>query len=229
MKLFSPASANTKTAKNLQFDNILSFIMHLAPSTLSGYNVCPKASTGCAAACLNTAGRGAFNSVQLARVNKTKRLFEDKINFLSDLVKDCIAVERKAIKLNKKGVIRLNGTSDIQWERVKIKDDKNIFELFPNIQFYDYTKIMTRFLQPMPTNYHLTFSASESNWDACASLLDSGVNVAVVFNSIPETYEGYQCIDGDSHDLRFLDKQGGYIVALKAKGRARKDSSGFVK
>lgn len=228
MKLLTPAHANAKTAKNEQFDQYLTAIMHLAPSTLSGYNVCPKASAGCAAACLNTAGRGRFDSIQLARLNKTKRFFEDKENFKNDLIKDISALARKAKREGKKPVVRLNGTSDIQWEKISIMLGKNIFELFPDVQFYDYTKIFTRLLSDLPSNYHLTFSASESNEAECLQALELGFNVAMVFDSIPSNYKGHAVISGDDHDLRFLDKANS-IVGLKAKGDAKKDKSGFVR
>lgn len=234
MKLLTPAFANAKTAKSIiKFDNYLSSILHLAPSTLSGIvNTCPFASEGCKAACLNTAGRGRFDSIQQARINKTVRLVKDRENFLNDLYKDHVSLSKKAAKNGKKAVSRLNGTSDLQWEHIKIKDNKNIFELFPDIQFYDYTKNIKRVkaLAAKPiTNYNLTFSASESNWDSCLEALALGTNVAVVFDVIPEMYQNITVINGDDHDLRFLDRQGGVIVGLKAKGKAKHDQSGFVK
>ncbi len=228
MKLLTPAHANAKTAKNAQFNQYLTSILHLAPATLSGYNVCPKASQGCAASCLNTAGRGRFDSIQLARLNKTKRFFEDKTNFINDLIKDIAALERKAKRELKKPVVRLNGTSDIQWERLKVVLGKTIFELFPNVQFYDYTKIFTRLLSDLPANYHLTFSASESNETECLEALALGYNVAMVFDSMPSTYKGFNVVSGDDHDLRFLDAPNS-IIGLSAKGKAKKDTSGFVR
>lgn len=233
MKLLTPAFANAKTAKSIKFDNYLSSIMHLAPSTVSGViNTCPFASEGCKAACLNTAGRGRFDSIQQARIKKTTRFVKDRANFLNDLYKDHVSLSRKAAKLGKNAVSRLNGTSDLPWHHIKVKDNKTIFQLFPHIQFYDYTKDISRVkaLAKNPiANYNLTFSCSESNWDQCIEALKLGTNVAVVFDVIPETYQGYEVINGDDHDLRFLDKQGGVIVGLKAKGKAKKDSSGFVK
>ena len=233
MRLLTPAFANAKTAKSIKFDDYLSSILHLAPSDVSGViNTCPYASAGCKAACLNTAGRGRFDSIQIARINKTKRLVQDRDNFLNDLYKDHISLSKKAAKLNKKPVSRLNGTSDLPWHHVKVKDNKTIFELFPNVQFYDYTKDIKRLkaLKAKPIlNYNVTFSCSESNWDQCLEALAMGFNVAIVFDSIPESYQDYEVINGDDHDLRFLDKQGGVIIGLKAKGKAKKDQSGFVK
>ena len=233
MRVLTAAHANAKTAKSLQFDNFLPVILHLSPSDLSGVvNTCPNASPACKAACLNTAGRGRFDSIQTARINKTVRLVKDRANFLLDLYKDHISISKKATKLGKKPVSRLNGTSDLAWEHIKIKDNKNIFELFPDIQFYDYTKSLKRVkaLASNPIhNYHLTFSCSESNWSQCLEALALGVNVAVVFDSIPETYQGFTVVNGDNHDLRFMDGVKGSIVGLKAKGKAKKDVSGFVK
>jgi Gene product 88 len=230
MKLLTAAASNAKTAKNLQFDQYLTYILHLAPARLSGYNVCPQASAGCIAACLNTAGRGAFSNVQQARIRKTHWLMKQRADFLQALCKDLDAVVRKATKLGKTAVVRLNGTSDLQWENIKLPNGKSIFETYASIQFYDYTKILRRLekLSVAPiANYHLTFSKSETNDNECVRALQLGYNVAVVFADVPPMYMGAQVVDGDGHDLRFLDAPGS-VVALKAKGKARKDESGFV-
>src|ERR1043165_5622293 len=138
MKLLTQAHQNAKTAKNGQFDDYLSAILHLAPFNLSGHNVCPAASNGCAMACLNTAGRGRFDNVQQARIRKTKLFYSDPKMFMLQLVKDIQSLKRKAYKLNKKPVLRLNGTSDIDWENIEVMNGMNIFDCFPEIQFYDY-------------------------------------------------------------------------------------------
>lgn len=231
MKLLSPANTNAKTAKNGQFSEYLSAILHLAPFNLSGYQVCPAASKGCSMACLNTAGRGRFNNVQNARIRKTKLFFTDPVNFMAQLIKDIQALDKKAKKQNKKTVIRLNGTSDIAWENFEAKDGLNIFELFPHIQFYDYTKRIERFnFTNLPANYHLTFSASEVNTVLAKRALNLGFNVAVVFaKKLPNTYWNTLVINGDNHDLRFLEGYQGAIIGLKAKGKAKKDNTGFVK
>lgn len=233
MRLLTPAHANAKTAKNNKLGKYLSYILHLAPSDVSGFNVCPMASAGCKAACLNTAGRGAFNSVQAARIRKTKYLFTDRINFFNDLFKDLKAVDAKAKKLKLKGAVRLNGTSDLNWVAMKYLDGLSLIELFPNIQFYDYTKVLARLKKPVPKNYHLTFSRSETNESECLEALSLGFNVAVVFKGIPHPFKNYlnrQLQDGDKHDLRFLDRKrtSGEIIALTAKGKAKRDVSGFV-
>lgn len=228
-KLLTPDFANTKTAKN-QGHGVLSFILHFAPHKLSGFNVCPMASKGCSAACLNTAGRGQFDSIQDSRVRKTLFYFKFRAEFMSKLIKEIKALELKATKQNLKPVVRLNGTSDLMWENIKL-GQSNIFQVFPNVQFYDYTKVIHRLprlkLMQIP-NYHITFSASESNWDSCLEAFKLGFNVAVVFNSIPEKYESMPVFNGDNTDLRFMDPIN-HIIGLKAKGKAKNDKSGFVK
>lgn len=238
---------NAKTVKG-QKKGFMTGILYLAPAKLSGYEVCPQRSAGCTAACLNTAGRGAFNNVQASRIAKTKWYFEDRASFMAQLVKDIRALIRKAEREGFTPVVRLNGTSDIPWERVPVSSRQfglaNIMGLFPDVQFYDYTKITKRALAhargDMPANYHVTFSMTESNDDDADRVLAAGGNVAVVFKTIPATYRGAGVVDGDESDLRHLDaydqaqgmaslKHSGVVVGLKAKGKARKDTSGFVR
>lgn len=238
MKLLT--EGNPKTMKG-QAAGFLSFILHLAPHKLSGYNTCPMASKGCSAACLNTAGRGGiFPSIQEARVRKTRWFFEDRDTFMLQLVKDIQAGIRKAKRMGLVPVFRLNGTSDIRWEsiRVPIMENgvvvghwANVMTMFPNVRFYDYTKLNNR--TNLPKNYHLTFSRSESNDDNVMEWLDNGGNVAVVFNvsknkPLPAKWNGYKVIDGDITDLRFLDGKN-VVVGLRGKGKARKgEFDGFV-
>lgn len=229
MKLLTMAHQNAKTAKNSQFDEYLSAILHLAPFNLSGFNVCPAASNGCVMACLNTAGRGKFDNVQQARIRKTKLFIQNTKVFTTFLVNDITALVRKAKKENKKPVIRLNGTSDIAWENVEIESGLNIFDMFPNVQFYDYTKRPNRVITNDYPNYHLTFSMSEVNEVVSKRILKSGFNVAIVFHDIPTVWNKFNVVNGDNHDLRFLEGNQGVIVGLKAKGKAKKDTTGFVK
>ena len=230
MKLFT--TGNPKLMKG-EKKGYLSFVLHLAPADLSGKNTCPKATEGCKMACLNTAGRGGIfkkgestNVIQQARIRKTKMFFENRGAFLMDLVRDIKAGVKQAEKQGLTPAFRLNGTSDISWEKYTI-DGKNIFQMFPDVQFYDYTKIRGRKVSGIP-NYHLTFSRAESNeMDARLAAAD-GMNVAVVFKKdLPATYLGKTVVNGDDTDLRFLDPKG-VIVGLKAKGKAKKDTSGFV-
>lgn len=224
--LFTKGANNAKTAKgaDLGIENV---ILHLAPSDLSGVmNACPFASAGCRAACLNTAGRGAFDSVQQGRINKTRLFNADPEAFVHQLGSEIVSLVRRAEKNGKTAAVRLNGTSDIMWERIPYAGYDNLMLAFPMVQFYDYTKIPNR--RNIPANYDLTFSLSESNDKHAIAALAHGFRVAVVLDSLPETWGGYPVVDGDAHDFRFLDPVR-VIVGLKAKGKARKDTTGFVR
>lgn len=218
---------NAKTVKG-QKKGFLTGILYLKPYNSGGYkNVCPSATAGCVSACLNTAGRGRFDKIQNGRQRKTTMYFTERELFLFHLRKDINAVIRKAQRQNLIPCIRLNGTSDLAGlARLMAKE-------FPNVQFYDYTKLPNPQKRLLP-NYHLTFSKAENNWADCLVALENGVNVSVVFDKIPQKqYKGYRVINGDETDLRFLDNRykktkKGIIVALKAKGQAKKDDSGFV-
>ena len=216
------STANPKIQKGTA-KGYLSFILHLAPADLSGNEVCPKRTKGCTDACLNTAGRGGMfkrgentNMIQKARIRKTNYFFADRAGFLADLTTDIMKAVNFARRKGLKPVFRLNGTSDLSWEKY------GIIEQFPTIQFYDYTKVLGRKTAHLP-NYHLTFSAADGNDSDVQKALAQGMNVTVVYDRIPE---GVYSADED--DLRFLDPRVG-IIGLKAKGRAKKDTSGFVK
>lgn len=231
MSLFS-INADAKTVKGTEY-GVLTAILYLAPSDESGVmNTCPHASAGCRASCLYTAGRGAFENVKKGRIGKTLFFHSNRPAFLEQARTEIAALDRKAKRKNMIPAVRLNGTSDIVWESLKLADGKTLLEHFPHIQFYDYTKNPARAIRyaqgKLPPNYHLTFSRSEDNAEAVASVIAAGVNVAIVFRGgLPATYLGRQVIDGDLSDIRFNDPKG-CIVGLKAKGRARKNDSGFV-
>jgi hypothetical protein len=223
------STANPKIQKGTKM-GYLSFILHLAPADLSGKETCPKRTAGCTAACLNTAGRGGMfkrgentNMIQKARIRKTEYFFNDRAGFMLDLAYDI----QKAIKFaERKGltpVFRLNGTSDLSWEKyeVPVFCTENIFELFPTVQFYDYTKVLGRKVKHIP-NYHLTFSKADGNDADVAEALMQGMSVVAVYDKIPAGVPS-----ADETDLRFLDPKG-IMLGLKAKGRAKKDYSGFV-
>lgn len=215
---------NAKTSKGSRY-GYLTGIVYLTPHRLSGVNLCPKASKGCIAACLYTAGRGAFNSIQKSRLKKTQWFLSDRQGFVSQLKIEIAAAQKRADKLGLNLAIRLNGTSDIVWERLT-----DVVQSFPNVQFYEYTKIAKRYLFELPPNLDLTFSLSESNEQDARFVLSQGHRVAVVFRdaSYPSEFLGAKTVTGDDHDLRFLDSKG-VVVALYAKGKARKDKSGFVR
>jgi hypothetical protein len=225
MKLLSTANPKIQKGAKLGY---LSFILHLAPATLSGKETCPKRTAGCTAACLNTAGRGGMfkkgentNMIQQARIRKTKMYFEQRDEFMAQLEKDINKGIKQATKLGLTPVFRLNGTSDLSVEKW------GIIEKFPTVQFYDYTKVLGRKVAHLP-NYHLTFSAADGNDADVAKAVAQGMNVAVVFDKLPETYMGREVINADDTDLRFLDPTN-TIAGLKAKGRAKKDTTGFVR
>ena len=183
-------------------------------------------------ACLNTAGRGQMNSVQDSRIAKTKLFFEQRFDFLAKLSKEITSTIKSASKKGLQAVFRPNLTSDLEWESIINEDGVTIFEKHSSTQFYDYTKSfqrMAKFLNgELPSNYHLTFSRSEHNQKLVEMVLEMGGNVAVVFRDrLPKTWKGFEVINGDESDLRFLDKQG-VIVGLIEKGLAKKDETGFV-
>jgi hypothetical protein len=219
--------ANPKVQKGTKM-GYLTFVLHLAPAMLSGREVCPKRTEGCTAACLNTAGRGGMfrrgentNVIQQARIRKTRFFFENRDQFLIDLANDIVRAERYAKRKGLIPVFRLNATSDLSWEKY------GIIQQFPHLQFYDYTKVLGRKIQDLP-NYHLTFSAADGNHSDVELAIAQGMNVAVVFDKLPETYLARPVINGDETDLRFLDPRG-TVIGLKAKGRAKKDTTGFVR
>ena len=222
------STANPKIQKGTKL-GYLSFILHLAPSDLSGKNTCPKATKGCIAACLNTAGRGGMfkkgentNMIQKARIRKTKYFFENRDAFMQDLIQDMAKAMNYAAKKGLIPVFRLNGTSDISWEKYVVNGQgDNIFQMFHMVQFYDYTKVLGRKVKHLP-NYHLTFSKADGNDADVAEALLQGMSVVAVYDKIPEGVPS-----ADETDLRFLDPKG-IMLGLKAKGRAKKDYTGFV-
>ena len=222
MKFYKPISLltkdNKKTIKGEKYGWI-TYIMYLAPfkQNSMGKNVCSHASKGCSEACLFSSGFGGLYAiVEEGRINKTEYFLANRTAFLEQLFNEIIKLENKHNKNGDNLCIRLNGTSDIAWEKFKIKDNKSIIELFPNIQFYDYTKNYLRFDRILASNYHLTFSRSEENEEQVERLLAKGNNVAVVFDKLPETYKGYKVVNGDLSDLRFKDEEN-VVVGLKYK------------
>ena len=235
MKLLS-INQDSKTKKNTKY-GFLTGIMYLDPWKLSGKNVCSHATAGCIKACLNTAGMGVFSNVQQARINRTNLFYSNRELFFNKLVKEINSLITKANKNNLIPNIRLNGTSDLPFENISFVYDgvlyENIFKMFSNIQFYDYTKNPNRIKKINNIdNYNITFSKAENNLNDCITALNNGINVASVFKSyIPKTYYingvKYKVIDGDLDDLRFKDIKG-VIIGLIAKGKAKKDNTGFV-
>lgn len=228
--LLADGDSNTKTRKSDFSDaGYLTYSLSLSPSDTSGYNTCASASPGCRAACLFTAGMGRFDMTKRARIAKTLAFFEQRKTFKAMLFKELASARKKAIKLKQRLAVRLNVVSDIIWEKIF----PDLFTEFDEIQFYDYTKHIKRMESfckgNLPNNYHLTFSRSECNNNACLWVLANNGNVTVVFNSreFPDSWQGFPVVNGDETDLRFLDPPG-TIVGLYQKGEAKKDTSGFV-
>ena len=211
--------SQTKMAKGEKF-GYKTAILHLAPYKLSGKNVCPKASKECIAFCLNTSGRGQMNSVQQARINKTNLFWKDRKKFLVKLSQEIGQLKKRARSQGYKFAVRLNGTSDLAWHRFS-----SLMQDHEDVVFYDYTKVYNH-LNHNLKNYKITFSASGTNNTECMAALAAGHNVAYVFkDKLPKRFEGKRVIDGDKHDLRFLDPRG-VVVGLLAKGSAKKAAAG---
>ena len=221
----------------------LTAVQYLAPHKISGIDVCKYATPGCSSACLFTAGRGQQTQVQTARIRRTNYLFGNRTQYFLDLEREISAFIRKANRIGFIPTVRLNGTSDLPYERMPFigKDGRryeSIMDRFQDLKFYDYTKDPNRAAdQP----YNLTYSRAETptNQAHALDLLKQGINVAVVFGvsnrkdklgnkkPLPQTWQGFKVIDGDINDLRFLDPAG-VVVGLRNKGKATKDSTGFV-
>jgi hypothetical protein len=233
---------NPKVLKGIK-QGYNTYILHLAPAKLSGYETCPKRTIGCTDSCLNLAGRGGMfkkgettNNIQKARIRKAKMFFENRFEFMADLVKDIELAIKQSEKKELIPVFRLNGTSDLSFEKYEVIRNgrlyRNIFYAFPDIIFYDYTKVLGRKVNNIP-NYSLTFSAADGNDDDVAKAITQGYNIATVFGikktlPMPDEYLGLPVFNGDESDLRFLDPKQ-VIVGLYAKGKAKKDVTGFVK
>lgn len=224
-RLLSPGETNSKTAKN----ELKTLILYLAPMAQNsqGRNLCPKASKGCAAACLFSAGRGAFSSVEAARVNRTEYFLGARLDFLQQAAKEINRAAKKAGTL----AVRLNGTSDARLAEMLTQRHK----IAENVIFYDYTKVLQKALKFAKNStlasghrYVVTFSRCEDNEAEAIEAIKSGANVAAVFrHNLPKTWQGFRVVDGDASDLE-MTKYKGVILGLRAKGKAKKDTSGFV-
>ena len=230
-KLFGTINAKTSKGEKLGYKTL---IMYLSPDkqNTQGKNLCAKSTAGCRAACLFTAGRGRFTMTKIARLHKTEYFLRDRQRFmLHAAIEIAEAIQRYGAE---NLAIRLNGTSDIPFENIPVGNFSSLMAMFPDVQFYDYTKVFSRLNDKLPANYHLTFSRAETtlNHAETALALKLGYNVSAVFNilnetELPETYMGYPVVNGDMHDLTFIHPKN-VVVGLKAKGDGRKDTSGFV-
>ena len=244
--ILAKPESNPKVAKNGKIVDVMTAPMHLAPSWLSGFNVCPQASAGCIAACLHTAGNPAYMSQkETSRITKTQAYFKQRDAFLAVLVFEMIAHRTKWTAQGYDVAYRLNATSDLPFERRTVIVDGhivNIMSMFSDCVFYDYTAITKRAVAwasgKMPQNYHITFSKKENNDSDVLDVLLAGGNVAAVASleiykksmvsrRVTIAGQSFSCIDGDAHDYRPADDTG-VVVLLKAKGDAKGDMSGFV-
>jgi len=215
---------NPLTGKMSQWDV---YILQMTPHTQNsqGKNLCPMAD-GCEKTCLVYSGRGGFQNVYEGRKRRTELFVNDKSQFMEVLIKEITALKKKADKKGHCVAIRLNGFSDIRWENIKVEHKgtrSTIFDIFPDVMFYDYTKIPIRTGLKI-RNYDVTFSGSVSSLGTVVDELRSGGRVAMVFKEIPQTYMGYPVVDGDSHDLRFTDPHN-VVVGLKYKVAKGQDNS----
>lgn len=228
---FGKPESNPKIEKNMKSD-VHTLPHNFIPAKASGFQVCPQASQGCIAACLHTAGNPVYMPAkEKARLNRTLAFFKARKAYIALMAFEIESHYNKCLKLGVKAGVRPNTTSDISWESVYFEDGKTLFDLFPNVSFYDYSKVTKRAVKHakrlLPSNYHITFSRSESNDSDCLDVLQAGGNVAVVFDKLPDTWNGFPVIDGDLTDYRPSDDSG-VVVGLKAKGDAKTDDSGFV-
>ena len=237
-RIFSIDSAKAIKAREYGY---LNAIHYMAPASMAGAgNLCPDATESCMELCLGwfsgqagmVANEADLNSVRKSRIDKARRFMKSRAAYMRDVVRSIELAQRQAARLCLILCVRMNGSTDIAWEGIACerngKTYRNLMEAFPEIQFVDYTKITSRLARKLPANYHLTLSRTEKNDAAVVAAVQAGHNAAVVFERVPETWNGLRVIDGDRHDLRHLDPKG-VIVGLTPKGRkARRDASGFV-
>lgn len=213
--------------------NELTYIIYLSPYDSSGFNVCGGATKECIDACLHESGHGRMDTkgiIKEARINRTQLFYYNREFFMQWMIAEIDAYRKKAEKMSYRFSVRVNGTSDLSLALFKL-EGKNILELYPDVQFYDYTKIQNRIKLLRYPNYDLTYSFNGHNWDKCEESLNQGMRVAVVFKDrLPESYKGYKVIDGDTYDMRYLDEKN-VIVGLKfkvVKNKIDLDTSPFI-
>jgi len=223
-------SSTYKMEKSQKY-KYLSEILHLAPANIGGVNICPNASPECIKLCLNTSGRGQMNTVQKSRLNKKFYFLADRLKFLNHLDREIKLSYARATRKGFKYTVRLNGTSDLPFERYKLENGLNLMDNNPQVQFIDYTKVTNRLdkKNKIPKNYSLTYSQAENNLKDVKQILKTKYNIATVFRKkLPKKWLGRKVINGDLSDLRHLEDGKKIIVGLIAKGKAIKNFNGFV-
>src|ERR1035437_1376281 len=218
-------ATSSKISHSRTYSHQNTYAIYLAPANVSGYNVCSHSTPECRLGCLNTSGRAGIEEfsgltkIHDCRVKKTRLFVEDQNFFMNWLVAEIKMYQKQAEVKGYFFSVRLNATSDIDWSNVFL-NNLNIFEIFPEISFYDYTKNYNKF-DNKPHNYHLTYSFTGRNIEQCKMLLSQGFNVAVVFNvkketDLPKYFMNHSVSNGDLTDARFLDESP-CIVGLKWK------------
>ena len=223
-------SSTYKMEKSQKY-KYLSEILHLAPANIGGVNICPNASPECIKLCLNTSGRGQMTTVQKSRLNKKFYFLADRLKFLNHLDREIKLSYARARRKGFKYTVRLNGTSDLPFERYKLENGLNLMDNNPQVQFIDYTKVTNRLdkKNKIPKNYSLTYSQAENNLKDVKQVLKTKYNIATVFRKkLPKKWLGRKVINGDISDLRHLEDGKKIIVGLIAKGKAIKNFNGFV-
>ena len=227
-KLLGSSTYKMEKSKKYKY---LSEILHLAPANIGGVNICPNASPECIKLCLNTSGRGQMNTVQKSRLNKKFYFLADRLKFLNHLDREIKLSYARARRKGFKYTVRLNGTSDLPFERYKLENGLNLMDNNPQVQFIDYTKVTNRLdkKNKIPKNYSLTYSQAENNLKDVKQVLKTKYNIATVFRKkLPKKWLGRKVINGDLSDLRHLEDGKKIIVGLIAKGKAIKNFNGFV-
>ena len=221
------AVAQSAKLRHSLYHKVSTYGIYLASADLSGFNVCPN-SEYCKDNCLNGSGHNRVDrlskkgTIDRSRTIKTRLLFANKEVFMRIMIHE---IEKERKKAENNGTffsIRLNCTSDINPIAFTL-NGKNILEIFPDIQFYDYTKVLNRIaLAKKYSNYDITWSidGSEKNREIGLELLKNGGRVAVVYgeNDMPKTWYGYECCNGDETDYRPSDIAP--VCALKFKKTA---------
>ena len=228
-------NSSAKIEKNMKVGQ-MTYSLYLAPAKVSGYNMCPMSTPECRIGCLHTSGRAKMDKsgsiITRARIIKSRLFYENREYFMQWLIAEIGNAFKNAMKNNMGFSVRLNATSDIQWEQIKLHG-KTIFEYFPTVQFYDYTKIGMRFKKQLPKNYHLTYSYTGRNLFECIGVLKNNENVAVIFNvknekDLPKTWHGFEVLNGDLTDYRPNDLKG-RVIGLKWKNIKDKVNNEYVK
>jgi hypothetical protein len=254
-RFFSYDSPKAIKAKKFRYLNAINY---MAPADTAGVgNLCSDKSPVCTLLCLGTeSGQASMvsaatnwtNNVRESRKRKARYFMQERQAYMREMLLHIAKAIRTAKRKRLKLCVRPNGSTDIAYEGLRVMIDpafaaqlsaisghavpagaQTILTAFPAVQFVDYTKNPRRFNKPLPPNYYLTFSRSETNESDALALLARGHNVAVVFAQLPTVWNGFNVIDGDKHDLRHLDARGGNVVGLTPKGnKAKRDMLGFV-